>query len=255
MEAEQFSEFRHKAVHELIQLNELCEKEYRISSWPRWEYDFDRGTLAFTQDGVPKVVASIQVIGTTSISGGTWLWGWANESLTRRVTVQLSKVRAFGEAEDIPELTNAQLPDDENLGWGMTAVAAKLLGAKGAYRCPGDNGFVYVVYSSIGFPDTESAPAIPSPDEIECSDHGNGFATYACEHLVSNPAQAWHSSEPDEENKWPDAWCDACEVFFQEQGEWNEKNESKMKIKLLCHHCYEQMRAQEKASAHGLEST
>jgi len=110
----------------------------------------------------------------TSISGGTWLWGWANESLTPRVTTQLAKVRAFGEAENISELTNAELPDDEYLGWEMTAVAAKLLGAKGAYRCPGKNGFVYVVYSSIRF-----APSGATSDGqlVECSHHTKGFAT------------------------------------------------------------------------------
>ena len=30
MEPERFSKFRHKAVHELMDLNELCEKEYLI---------------------------------------------------------------------------------------------------------------------------------------------------------------------------------------------------------------------------------
>src|ERR1700730_18908249 len=192
MEPGQFSKFRHKAVHELMDLDELCEKEYRISSWPKWEYDLDRGTLAFTQEGVPKVLASIQVVGTTSISGGTWLWGWANESLTLKVTTQLAKVRAFGEAENISELTNAELPDDEYLGWGMTAVAAKLLGAKGGYRCPGENGFVYVVYSSVGFAKSEPE-AVLDPEKVECPDHGTGFAAYACEHLRSNPAQRWFS--------------------------------------------------------------
>ena len=194
MEPEQFSEFQHKAVHELMDLNEMCEKEFRISSWPKWEYDLDRGTLAFTQDGVPKVLASIQVVGTTSTSGGTWLWGWASDSLTPKVTTQLAEVRAFGEAENISELTNAELPDDEYLGWGMTAVAAKLLGAKGAYRCPGKNSFVYVVYSSVGFAD-DSSPLAPSRNEVECSDHTKGFATYICEHLLANPIQEWFRAE------------------------------------------------------------
>jgi hypothetical protein len=225
-----------------------AQKEYHISSLPKWEYDLERGTLTFIHGGAPNVLASIQVVGTTSISGGTWLWGWANESLTPKVTTELAKVRAFGEAENISDLTTAELSDDEYLGWALTAVAAKLLGAKGAYRCPGKNGFVYVVYSSIGFMD-DAPQLMSSPKEVECSDHGRGFATYICEHLVSNPAQGWHSSKPDEENKWPDAWCDICEVFFQEQGEWNEKNESKLKIKLLCHHCYDRLRSQERESA------
>lgn len=243
MDSRQFSEFRHEAVHQLMRLNELCEGEFKISSWPRWDYNLERGTLTFSANGVPKVLASIQVIGTTSVSGGTWMWGWANESLSPKVTKEVAKVREFGLAGNIPELTKAELPDDEYLGWGMTAVAAKLLGAKGAYRCPGDNGFVYVVYSSIGF--AASDGDTPSqPKQVECTDHGTGFSTYVCEHLASNPVQEWFSREADEEHKWPDAWCAACDVFFQEQGEWNEKNESKLKIKLLCHHCYERLRSQ-----------
>jgi len=64
-----------------------------------------------------------------------------------------------------------------------------------------------------------------------------------CEHLISNPAQEWFSSEPNDDNKWPDAWCATCNAFFQLEGEWTEKNESNIKIKLLCHHCYESFRS------------
>jgi hypothetical protein len=251
MDAEQFSVYRHEAVHELMRLNELCEREFRISSWPRWNYDFARGTLTFSQEGVPKVRASIQVIGTTSISGKTWLWSWANKSLPPNVTKAAAKVRAFGATENIAELKEQELPDDEHLGWGLTAVAAKVLGAMGAYRCPGQNGFVYVVYSSIGFAKSEPEKLL-NAEKVECPDHGTGYAAYACEHLLSNPAQLWFPREADEKDKWPDAWCATCDAFFQEQGQWNEKNESKIKIKLLCHHCYERLRSRGKLTNHGI---
>ncbi len=241
MDPEQFSVYRHEAVHELMRLNELCEEEFHISSWPRWDYDFGRGTLTFSQDGVPKVRAAIQVIGTTSISGKTWMWGWANESLPQNVTKEVAKVRAFGATENIAEFREEELQDDEYLGWGLTAVAARILGVKGAYRCPDENGFVYVVYLSIGFVVSDEGRATDS-NQVECDDHGSGFKAYACEHLVSNPEQKWFSNEPDEEDKWPDAWCADCEALFQEQGEWNEKNQPKGSIKLLCHHCYEKLR-------------
>jgi uncharacterized protein DUF6882 len=243
MEPQQFSKLRREAMHQLMRLNEECEKEFCISSWPRWDYDLERGRLTFSQEGVPKVLASIHVVGTTSISGGTWLWSWANERLPATVTTAVAKVREFGVAEGVAQLAEAELPDDEHLGWGMTAIAAKLLGAKGAYRCPFDDGFIYVVYSSIKLAADESEIAMGS-DQVRCPDHGSGIATYVCEHLVSNPAQAWFSREPDEGNRWPDAWCSACDVFFQEQGEWNEENQSKTKIKILCHQCYERMRSQ-----------
>src|SRR5215831_4209353 len=135
MTPDQFSEFRHAAVHELMRLNEHCAEEFQISSWPRWDYDLDLGTLTFSENDLPKVVASIQVVGTTSRSVRTWMWGWANESLPPNATSDVRRVLEFGRDENIAELTKTELPDDEYLGWGMTAVAAKLLGAKGAYRC------------------------------------------------------------------------------------------------------------------------
>src|SRR5580700_4355636 len=127
MNAEQFSEFRHEAIHELMNLNDRCEREFSISACPRWDYDFDRGTLTFSRDGVARVIASILVVGTTSETSATWLWSWANSHLPPGVTEAMKKVRSFGEAEGVAELTNPSAPDDEYLGWGLTAIAAKII--------------------------------------------------------------------------------------------------------------------------------
>lgn len=244
MSPEQFSAYRHEAVHELMRLNEECEETFQVSSWPRWDYDLEAGTLTFSENGTPKVIASIQVVGTTSTLDGTWLWGWANENLPKKVITAVADVKTFAELESITELTHESLPDDVYVGWEMTAIAARVLGSKGAYRCPEDNGFVYVVYSSLRFA-SEQAPPTPEVKHVECVTHGSGFATYVCEHLFANPAQEWFSGEPDETHQWPDAWCGVCDVFFQEENEWNEKNEAKLKIKLLCHYCYERNRSQD----------
>jgi hypothetical protein len=228
-----------------MRLNESCQREFQISSWPQWHYDLDRTTLTFLRDGFPRVVASIQVVGTTSTKSGTWLWAWDNQHLPSQSTHRMAEVRAFGEQECLTELRTPKLTDDEYLGWGMAAIAAKILGAKGAYRCPGENGFLYVVYTDISF-------VISSESEkklISCDEHETGYETFICEHLLSQPIQQWFSDDPGEENKWPDAWCSACDAFFQQQGEWNDKNESKMKIKLICHHCYESLRTQAKPNS------
>ena len=244
MDPKQFAEFRHEAVHGLMKLNQNCDEEFQIPSWPKWEYDLDRKTLAFSKEGVSKVIASIEVVGTTSITGGTWLWGWANKNLPENATNAVAKVRTFGEVENVAELTRASSPDNEYLGWEMTAIAAKVLGAKGAYRCPGENGFLYLVYTCIRFA-ADKKETRNAFEQIECTTHGSGLQAYVCEHLISNPEQEWFSADPDEESKWPDAWCAACDVYFQQEGEWNNKNESNIKIKLLCHHCYERLRSHE----------
>jgi hypothetical protein len=251
VDAAQFSSYCHEAIHQLMRLNEECSQAFKVTSWPRYEYDLDKGTLTFLEEGSPKVIASICAVGTTSKSSGTWLWGWANESLPDNVTNAVAKVRVFGEAENLAELTQASSPDDEYLGWKLTAITAKLLGSKGAYRCPSENGFIYFVYSSLRF--AEEGPSTGSEAaQTECATHGNGFQTFVCEHLASNPSQEWFSDEPSDSNQWPDAWCATCEGFFQEEGEWNDKNESKMKIKLLCHRCYETIRLRKTLRVSGI---
>src|SRR5580658_846273 len=98
MTPEQYLEFRHAAVRELTRLNNACSEEFRIGSWARWDYDLDRGIFVFSENGMPKVRASIEVVGSTSVSGGTWMWSWANRSLPPDVTEAMTKVREFGEA-------------------------------------------------------------------------------------------------------------------------------------------------------------
>ncbi len=241
MTSEEFSQFRHEAIHALMRLNESCDRKFQLSSWPRWDYDFERGTLTFSKDDIPRVVAHIQVVGTTSRSSGTWLWSWANEGLPAEVTDVMLRVRAFGEKESLSELIDPSATDDEYFGWAMTAIAAKILDSKGAYRCPRQDGFIYLVYTDIC--PSEKPNSQPDENQIQCSTHGGGYSAYVCQHLISNPEQQWFSDNASELKRWPDAWCAACDRVFQEQREWNDQNQIKINIQLLCHHCYESLRS------------
>ncbi len=80
-------------------------------------------------------------------------------------------------------------------------------------------------------------------DELECTQHGKAHTTYVCEHLIAQPVQKWHCDYPDADNPWPDAWCAICDAHYQAEGEWNERNEDLVPIKLLCHGCYEDARS------------
>jgi hypothetical protein len=243
VDAEQFSKFRHDAVHALMRLNEAIAQQFRLSSWPRYDYELKAGTLTFSKDGIPGVIASIQVVGTTSKAEGTWLWSWANASLPNTSTDQMETVRAFGEGENLSLLKNPYAEDDEYLGWAMTAIAAKILDAKGGYRCPSGDGFIYFVYTDLAF--AEINPALSEKDKIQCDQHDVGIATFICEHLSAAPNQEWFSDARTEIDPWPDAWCSQCESLFQEQDGWNGDNISKRKIVAVCNQCYDGLRTQE----------
>ena len=219
MVREDFEQFRHRAVHALERLNSNCEEQFRIGHWEHWDYDLDSGTLVFSQSGIPKVIAQIQAVGTTSKTSRTWLLGWANDSLPSRVTARLQAVRDFGEARGLHKLTEPRLSDDEYLGWALTAITAQIIGAKGAYRCPGKNGFLYVVYTDLKLADSgDGPPSSEHAEPIECRTHGSGQKTYICDHLVGEPRREWFSDSPSATNPWPDAWCAQCDQIYQGAG-------------------------------------
>jgi hypothetical protein len=246
----EFEAFRHQAVHALMELNARCQEDFRIGQWERWDYDLDSATLIFSDPGIPRVIANIQVVGTTSGHSKTWMWSWANESLPTVVTTGISAVREFGIRERVNRLTEAQIPDEEYLGWEMTAIAAQIVGAKGGYRCPSERGFLYLVYTDLSFADLpRTDTSATTKKTVACGTHGHGEQTFICEHLVTQPEQPWFSNPPTDEDRWPDAWCAQCERVFQEEGEWNDQNSNRLKIKLLCHRCYESLRARSITSA------
>lgn len=77
---------------------------------------------------------------------------------------------------------------------------------------------------------------------IDCEEHGFNEEAFVCEHLLREPNQLWCSREPTDENPCPDAWCLKCDEHFQTEGEWNERNEGKVQIKLVCQACYTRLR-------------
>ena len=149
-----YAEWHHEAVHQLQAKNARLDAEFRIGEWPRYDYDFDTGKITFSERGVAKVIAEIQIAGTTSERAGDWLWAWGNSHLPPELVTDSLLVRAFGEEDGICELTQETVSDDDlnGLGWGLTSLAVHLTNAIGAYRPPREEGGgIYLIYKSMGW--------------------------------------------------------------------------------------------------------
>jgi len=80
-------------------------------------------------------------------------------------------------------------------------------------------------------------------DTIQCETHGECQQAFVCEHLRGETAGlGFNCEQPTDENPFPDAWCDDCEVIRAAHGEWNEQSQKLVKIVLLCSGCYERAR-------------
>jgi hypothetical protein len=148
-----YPDWRHEVVHELHAKNERPDQVYSIKRWPRWDYDPEAGTLTFSENGIAKVVAEIQVVGTTSAEAANWLWAWANAHWPEHCIADSLAAREFGQEHGICDLTHDYLSEDRDLnglGWELTAVVARICGSVGAYRPPRDEGGgLYLVYRKV----------------------------------------------------------------------------------------------------------
>lgn len=122
--------------------------EFRITEHDRWDWDQDSGLLVFSNAGTPRVEAEISFSGTLSTARNTWMWAWANDSLTEKIKSDSLAMRELGDDENYLKLASALWPANEADGWAMTAVMAMALDAIGAYRTPDEAGFAYMIVKS-----------------------------------------------------------------------------------------------------------
>ncbi len=151
MTDEEFKQFAHESVHQLMDLNKRYQEEFKVGSYERWDYDLQRATLTFSHERIPRVVAHIQAAGSIAIQSKSWLWSWANKSLPHHVTESILAVKEWGEKNNVLKLKEHYWEGEEADGWEMAAVANRIVGGKGVYRCPDKNGFFFLILTDIGF--------------------------------------------------------------------------------------------------------
>src|SRR5271157_1194218 len=146
---EQYDEFVRESYDYLNRVQDAAKRDFTLGSYERFDWDQGKGTLTFSDKRVPKVIAQVEFVGSISNRTKTWLWSWDNATILPSVKEHITEVRRFGELHGLRELTTAKWEATEEDGWAMTAVTARILQARGAYRPPSENGFAFVVFTSI----------------------------------------------------------------------------------------------------------
>ena len=148
--------WRDEAIDQLNAKNKRLEGDFNLGNWSRYDYDLTSGKLLFSDQKVVKVVAEIQIAGSTSAKASNWLWAWSNSNLPGELLVDAKLVRSFGEKNSIDELAQAYVTDTQDdlevLGWELSATMVRICDALGVYRSPrGEGGGLYLVLKSIGW--------------------------------------------------------------------------------------------------------
>ncbi len=144
-----YNRFVGEAVAYLRACQDELESQYALGRYQRYDWNQETGQLIFSREGRVEVVADIQFVGSLSTRSNTWLWSWANESITEPVKHRVRQVRTYGEEYRYLKLASACWSADEADGWEMTAIAADRLKAKGAYRSPDKRGASFLVMTEV----------------------------------------------------------------------------------------------------------
>ena len=136
-------------------MNELAAKAsahdalWQIRQAKQWSVNQEAGTIQFQFADGRTATALAQFIGSINTKNGTWLWAWDNPSITEPLRQHALAVRAFGEAQHHELLTTRKFPCDEELAWRLTALAAKLNNAQGAYRAPAGAALLFLTFGNV----------------------------------------------------------------------------------------------------------
>jgi hypothetical protein len=136
----------HEALHVK---QDALDAQYTLGRHKRWDYDQETASLVFSNDGVPAIVADVEFIGSISTQSNTWRWAWANFNNLPNVRSRIAAVRDFGEQQGYSRLTVPQWAAEEVDGWEMAGIAVHVLGARGVYRVPSDNGFLFIAITDL----------------------------------------------------------------------------------------------------------
>jgi hypothetical protein len=143
------AELTARAVEYAQSQQDALREQYRLSDHERYDWHQEPAQLVFSNQGVPAVVADVQFVGSISTRSCTWLWSWANQSFVETARTSIRRVRSYGEERGLMKLACAYWGAEEADGWGMAAVSAYLLDAKGVYRSPDEHGYTFLVMTDI----------------------------------------------------------------------------------------------------------
>ena len=91
----------------------------------------------------------MQIIGIYNTEKGTWHWAWDNPSVAAPLAGDARRVRAYGKKNRIAKLTVPSWSAQESDAWDMTALAASLGDAEGAYLGPSGNHHIFMTFGEV----------------------------------------------------------------------------------------------------------
>jgi hypothetical protein len=124
------------AIEQLNRTQAAAVARWGFGELPRWDFDAAARTIAFSDERARRLVADVRMVGSYATASSSFQWAWVLYPPHDPLVEGISDLRGFGEARGIARLTTSYFDCGVGEGWGMTAIAAYLLGCDGVFRAP-----------------------------------------------------------------------------------------------------------------------
>jgi hypothetical protein len=137
------------AAEYLKRTQDAAQARWKIGQFARWDFDDAKRTVTFSDDGVPRLIADVRMVGSYSTKSSTFQWSWVLYDDDEPMIQGVVDLPGFGEVRGIEKLTTNWWECEIGEAWDMTAVAAYLVGCDAVYRAPFDDLFWFMLLSNL----------------------------------------------------------------------------------------------------------
>lgn len=145
-----FEQLVAKWLEDLRAKQATLQNVYGLGKFDRYDRDGDEGVIRFSNAGDDRtLVADATDIGSYSCETRTWMWAWANDSVSESGRAKSARLKTLADLTGMGLFREAHFDADEYLAWELAAAAVHHLGAVGCYRAPLDQLWIFLTIDDL----------------------------------------------------------------------------------------------------------
>ena len=138
MTNEEFEKYMNLCFQEMGNRQNKLLEEYGLQNYKDFWYSQTSETLQFKTDGKVEIEFEVIQIGSWSSISNSWMWTWANESVTEKTRQKSAKIKELAKITGYDVFSLEAFEAKESSAHQLTAISAYYLNAIGYYIAPFD---------------------------------------------------------------------------------------------------------------------
>ena len=139
MTNKEFDAFLAKCFQELKNKQDALMGKYNLGKFDSFWFDQIAETIQFKDNENVELEFHVVPVGSWSSKSNSWMWAWANKSLTDELGSKAMKIKELASYTGYNTFEKEAFEADEAMAHELTSMAVHHLNALGMYIVPSDN--------------------------------------------------------------------------------------------------------------------